>query len=203
MKLKHRYLEQVRRNPQSVKQILQETSGGGKTMVRCWDRAIGHYHKNEDSKSALSYLNSALSNFNDNRTNNVKKDMLIEKFNNYTHEYLNLDFKNIKVNSRINIDIHHNNYLTGEIFRVDQTPENGFAITLMNRNDEIWATELRFRILQIYYSNIYKCPYDLIKVGVFNFEEELHEYTSFDEIELNQAWQEIIDISNKINKFSF
>ncbi len=201
MKLKHRYLEQLRKNPQSVKQIMHEASGGGKTMIRAWDRAVGRYHKEENKKSALDYLKLALSDFNDNRANNIKKDMLFEKFENYIHEYLNLKFKNIKVNSRINIDIHHNNYLTGEIFRIDQTSENGLAITLMNRTDEFWATELRFHILQIYYSNIYKCPYDLVRVGVYNFEEEIHEYISFDEIELNQAWEEIINLSNKINKF--
>jgi hypothetical protein len=200
MKLKHRYLEQVRRNPQSVSMLLKETDGGGKTMVRCWDRAIGRFHKNEEFDDAKNYLESALSNFNDNRANKEKREMLIDKFINYTLEYANLGFRNIKTNTNISINIQHNNTLTGEVFRIDTTNENGLAITLMNRTDDIWASELRFPLLQLYYANIYKYPYDLIKVGVYNFEEEIHEYTSFEEKELNLAAEEVISISKKINQ---
>jgi hypothetical protein len=70
----------------------------------------------------------------------------------------------------------------------------------MNRSDDIWATEIRFRILQLHFSNIYRFPYDLIKVGVYNFEECLNEYTSFDETELNLAWEETLTISQNINR---
>jgi hypothetical protein len=82
MKLKHRYLEQARKNPQSISQISEQTTGG-KSMVRYWDWAVGHFHKDQDSKSALAYLENGLSNFNDNRANNNKREMLIEKFKSY------------------------------------------------------------------------------------------------------------------------
>ncbi len=199
MKLKHRYLEQVRSNPKSALQISEQTAGG-KSMVRYWDWAVGHFHKEQDLDSGLDYLENGLSNFNDNRANNTKREMLLNKFKNYAHEYLNLGFENIKTNGRLNINIQHNNFLTGEIFRIDRTSEEGFAITLMNRFDDIWTTELRFPLLQIYFSNYYKCAFDLIKVGVYNFEEEIHEYTSFDELDLNKAWEEIIKISKQINQ---
>ncbi len=199
MRIKHRNLEQIRKNPQSASQVITPAQRG-KTMVRYWDWAVANFHKEQDAKSALAYLINGFSNFNDNRANNQKQEMLIDKFNNYLDEYNNLNFVNIKTNSRLNIDIQHKNSITGEVFRIDKTPENGFAIALMSRTDDIWVTQLRFPLLQIYYSNYYKCPYDLIKVGIYNFEKEIHEYTSFEELELNHAWEEIIRISSKINQ---
>lgn len=200
MKIKHRYLEQVRRNPHSVTQFLKDLDGGGSTMVRCWDNAVGRFHKNHDVTKTKDYLESRLSNFKDTRSNNEKRNMLIDKFYNYIHEYSNLQFRNIKTNTNIRINIQHNNVITGEVFRIDATHDNGLAITLMNRADKIWTSELRFPLLQLHYANVYKYPYDLIKVGVYNFENEVHEYISFEERELNQAADEVINLSKKINQ---
>lgn len=200
MNIKHRNLEQIRKSPKSVSEFSNESGKGGKTMIRVWDHAIGHYHHDGDAKAALSYLINGLSQFNDNKKNREWKEKLIDKFNCYINSYTKLKLTNVKVNSRLKIDIHHNNFITGEIFRIDKSSENGYIITIQNRKDEIWAHELRFRLLQIHFSNLYKCPYDLIKVGVYNFENGEHEYVSFDDIELRNAWDETINISNKINQ---
>ncbi len=200
MKLKHRHLEQIRKSPESVNQVVIQELGGGKSMVRYWDWAVGQYHHTRDVESANNYLLKGLSNFNDNKKNNEWREVLVNKFNNYIVSYENLKFQNLEVNNRLNIDIEHNNFITGEIFRVDKSQDNGFVVTLQNRKDEIWAHELRFRVLQVHYSNVYRCPYDLVKVGVFNFESGEHEYVSFDDFELKQAWDEVTNLSNKINQ---
>ncbi|WP_430972659.1 hypothetical protein [Sunxiuqinia rutila] len=202
MNIKHRNLEKVRKSPQAITQIAQGTTGGGKTMIRCWDHAVGFYHKEQDVKSARDYLLRRLSSFNDNKKNNEWRDTLINKFDSYLNSYSELNFKNIKVNSRLKMDIQHNNSITGEIFRIDQTVDNGYAVTLQNRQDDIWAHEIRFPLIQIHYSNFFRCPYDLVKVGVYNFVQENHEYISFEEDDLNQAWDEILTISRKVNKIN-
>lgn len=203
MKVKHRNLEQVRKAPETAAQLSLEKSAGGKTMVRVWDRSIGHYHEKNDAEYALNYLDTGLLGFSDTKEHKNRRETYRTKLKNYIEGYEKLDFKNVKTMSHLKLDIHHNNFITGEIFRIDMTPDAGYAITLLNRTDEIWTHELRFRLLQIYCSNVYKCPYDSVKVGVFNFEKEKHEYVSFDDIELKQAWAEIISISNKINEFRF
>lgn len=201
MKLKHRNLEQSRKSPEVASQLSKEVGIGGKSMVRYWDWAVGHYHQEKDFRVGLDYLQKGILSFNNTKQNREKGEKLMKKLEKYVSNYSKLGFNYIGSNSRLNIDIQHNNAVTGEVFRIDGTMEGGYAITLLNRTDEIWAHELRFRLLQIHYSNIYKCPYDLVKVGVFNFESGEHEYVSFDEEELKSAWAEITGISSKINQF--
>lgn len=201
MKLKHRNLEQIRKAPELASQLSKEEGIGGKSMVRYWDWAVGHYHQEQDFRVGLDYLQNGILSFNNTKQNREKGEKLMKKLEKYVFSYSKLGFNYIGSNSRLNIDIEHNNSVTGEVFRIDSTKEGGYAITLLNRTDEIWAHELRFRLLQIHYSNIYKCPYDLVKVGVFNFEREDHEYVSFDDLELKSAWDEITGISSKINQF--
>jgi hypothetical protein len=200
MRIKHRFLEQVRKSPESVSQITGQKQGGGSTMIRVWDYAVGVYHHSNDPEAAKAYLLNGLSNFNNTKKNNEWREVLINKFNSYIASYENLKAKNIEVNTRLVMDIHHNNFITGEILRVDKTPENEYLVTIQNRHDEIWGHELRFRLLQIHFSNKYKCPYDSIKVGVYNFQEEEHEYVSFDDGELKLAWDEVVNLSNRINQ---
>ncbi|MBL7966893.1 MAG: hypothetical protein JNK09_07815 [Prolixibacteraceae bacterium] len=200
MKIKHRNLEQIRKSPQTASEFSAEKGKGGKTMIRAWDNAVGKYHHLKDAKAAQVYLLNSLSNFNNNKKNNEWREVLINKFNRYVDSYEKLKVENIGVNTRLLMDIHHNNYITGEILRVDKTPDNEYLVTLQNRQDEIWGHELRFRLLQIHFSNKYKCPYDSIKVGVYNFQSEEHEYLSFDDAELKQAWNEVVNLSNRINQ---
>lgn len=201
MRIKHRVLEQVRKSPESISQITGQKTAGGKTMIRVWDNAIGKYHHSKDAQAAQAYLLNGLSNFNNTKKNNEWREVLVNKFNRYIASYEKLKVENIGVNTRLLMDIHHNNFLTGEILRIDKTPESEYLVTVQNRQDEIWGHELRFRLLQIHFSNKYKCPYDSIKVGVYNFQSEEHEYLSFDDIELRQAWDEVVNLSNRINQF--
>lgn len=200
MRLKHKNLEQIRKSPELASKFSEEKGQIGKTMVRVWDRSISHFHQ-EGAAEAINFLHNGLLEFRDTKEHRQRKELYYNKLKNYIKEYNSFGFKPIKIMSHLKIDIQHNNFITGEIFRIDKTPEDGYAITLLNRTDEVWAHQLRFRLLQIHYSNVYKCPHDLIKVGVYNFEKEEHEYVSFDDKELKDAWTEIIGISNKINQF--
>jgi len=200
MKLKHKFLEQIRKSPELASKFSEEKGQGGKTMVRVWDRSISHFHQ-EGEEEAFRYLLNGLLEFRDTKEHRQRKELYYNKLKNYIKEYNSYGFKSLKIMSHLKIDIQHNNFITGEVFRIDKTPENGYAITLLNRTDEVWAHQLRFRLLQIHYSNLYKCPHDLIKVGIYNFEKEKHEYFSFDDEELREAWAEISGISSKINQF--
>jgi len=202
MRLKHKYLEKIRKTPELASQFSKEEKGtGGKSMVRYWDWAIGRYHHDKSAEAAFQYLQNGIQNFNETKKNREHGELLIKKLRLYIADYSKLGFEYLSSQSRLNIDIQHNNLVTGEVFRLDKTRDNGYAITLLNRTDEVWAHQLRFRLLQIHYSNLYKCPHDLIKVGVYNFEKDVHEYISFDDEELREAWAEITGLSEKINQF--
>ena len=200
MKIKHKNLEAIKANPRMASALVKENSNG-KSMVRYWDWAVSCFHHKKSLRAALNYLENGILSFNDTKQNRTKGNKLLEALEVYTKSYDSLGFNYLSSQKRIKIDIEHNNFITGEIFRLDETVEGGYAITILQRQDDVWAHELRFKVLQVYFSNYYKCPFDLIKVGVYNVEKGIHEYISFDENELNEAWNEVIELSKEINKF--
>ena len=137
-------LERIRQSPEAVSQILNENKGRGKSMIRYWDYAVGHFHqKNLDF--ALGYLKQGFQEFKDIKRNRDHASELMGKLERYALRYSKLGFEYVGSNRQLKIDIEHNNFITGEIFRIDKTPGGGYAITIMNRTDEIWGHELRYQ----------------------------------------------------------
>lgn len=204
MKFSHTKLEQVRQNPELAKDLLSKKDEHfNYSMNRAWVYAARKYHQTENDKSAAFdyFENTVENNFKTNKSNNLKKANLLIKLDNYFENYKLLEFEFYDFSNRVTVDIQHGNIISGEIFRYDKIPNNGYAVTLLDRENSIWANQLRFPLFQIHFSNVFNCPADLIKVGVYNFESEVHEYITFDEITLRQAEIEIKHISNEINKF--
>ncbi|MCE5332174.1 MAG: hypothetical protein LLF95_08530 [Bacteroidales bacterium] len=199
MKIKHKNLELVRTNPSSAKVLLSESYPGGKNMTKCWDRAISVYHKENNSlEKAIKYFQGQCLTFANNKRNRDRIENLTGKLIAYDKNYTQLKFLPEKVQGRLNMDIEYNNHLSGEIYRIDKTSD-GYAITLMLRQDKIWQNELRFPLLQRFYSDKFKCPLNSIKIGVYNYEKDVHEYTTYDEPALNNAWEEMIKISKLVS----
>lgn len=199
MKLKHSCLEQTRISPKEGIESNNKEFKGGPTMIKAWYDTISCYHRTDDLQEALSYLHVALLRFSDNAKNINKFNDLERKLYTYVEDYKRQNMQCQKAMCHLKMDISHNNVLTGQIMHIDKTEEGGYAIAIVSREDKIWTHELRFPLLQRHYSNIYQCPFDLVKVGVFNYEKGVHEYTSYDEVTLNSAWDEICELSNKIN----
>lgn len=200
MNIKHKYLENIRYSPQDVVSIVGPNNVMGKTMIRGWDLSISTYHQ-EGINPAINYIQEYCSGFNDNNRNRQKTESLIQNLIAYDENYTQLNYEFVNSLARIKIDVAHNNYLTGEILRIDRTQDGGYAITLMQRENEVWVNELRFPVIQRYYSNKFNCPWDMVKVGVYNFETMEHEYVTFDEETLRNAWDEVRELSNQINNF--
>lgn len=198
MKIKHKNLELVRTNPSNAKILLSENYPGGKNMTRCWDRAISVYHKEGSLDNAINYLQGQCLNFANTKKNRDRTENLILKLIAYHKNYTQLKFLPQKVQGRLNMDIEYNNYLSGEIYRVDKT-NDGYAITLMLRQDKIWQNELRFPLLQRFYSDKFECPANKVKIGVYNYEKGIHDYTTYDQSTLNNAWEEMMKISQLVN----
>lgn len=198
MKIKHKNLELVRSNPSNAKVLLSENYPGGKNMTRCWDRAIAVYHKENSLDKAIQYLQGQCLNFAINKKNRDRTESLILKLIDYDKNYRQLGFLPYKVQGRLNMDIEYNNYLSGEIYRVDKT-KDGYAITLMLRTGKIWQNELRFPLLQRFYSDKLECSENKIMVGVYNYEQGKHEFISYDQSALNDAWEEMTKISELVS----
>lgn len=203
MKFSHLKLEQIRHNPAAVKDVLSGQDGRF-SMNRVWYYAARRYHQSkQDKATAFNYFEDSVNeHFIANKANRLKKEHLLVKLNNYFENYKKLGYEFYDHSNRISIDINHGNIVSGEIFRFDKVPDNKYAVTILDRDDSIWVKELRYPLFQIYFSNLFNCPADDISVGVYNFEQEKHEYISYDELTLKQAENEIKYISSEINKIN-
>ncbi len=200
MRISHRNLEVIRKSPQSIKQIIGNNSPRT-SMARYWQFAIKKYHKNNDINEAIDYFQSnCQQHFKDTKANQTQIFQLTDKINQYRADYLLLDFEYYDYSQRLSMDINYKNFLSGEIFRIDKKKEGGYAITLFEKDNELWSSELRFPLLQIHYSNIFKCPIDEISVGTYNLKTGKHQYINYDEYSLKTSWEEILNISRIISK---
>jgi|GEM_PF-4783834 len=202
MKFSHIILEQIRQNPKGAKEILSADGGGRLSMNRVWFFAARKYHQSgNDRDYAFNYFENMFdSRFVSNSTNRQRKVELLNKLDNYIKDYQTQGFEFYDYSIRISVDIRYGNMIGGEIFRYDRVGESGYAITLLDKEDSLWAKELRYPLFQIHFSNLFQCPADNIKVGIYNFEKEVHEYISFDEATLKQTEIEVLHISNELNK---
>jgi len=203
MKFSHLKLEKIRINPSGIRDILSVSDGGRLSMNRVWFFAARKYHQSGgDRNFCMNYFDRMFDEkFVLNVANIRKKELLLDKLDQYINSYIDLKFEFYDYSNRISIDIDHGNMIGGELFRFDKTNEGGYAVTILDKENSIWANQLRFPLFQIHYSNVFDCPSELIKVGIYNFEEEKHEYITYDEVSLKTSEDEIKAISKEINNF--
>jgi len=199
MKIRHNKLELIRKNPENYHSIVNGVGQPRASMLRYWQFAARKFHQNNnDSNLALQYLEENIKNhFKPTIANSNKMLELMKNLDLYFIDYKKNKFKFCDGSNRISYDVANGNFITGEIFRLDKKKDN-YYITLFYKEDEIWANELRFPLIQIYFSNILKWPVDQIYVGIFNYSQIEHEHISYDESALNYSLEEVKDIFKKI-----
>jgi hypothetical protein len=200
MKFSHAKLEQIRKAPKDFKNILGEKGQGTMSINRLWQFAVRHYHQKKNDKNyAIMYFEDKCERFVANAINRAKIDNHLSKLEKYIKSYNKLGYDYYDYSNRLSFDIGFDNFISGEIFRIDKKPDEGYAITLLWKDEEnLWNDQLRFPVFQINYSDLFKCPVDAISVGVYDFNKEKHEYKTFDDYELKNAKKEIISISKII-----
>lgn len=201
MKFSHLKLEQIRHNPAAAKEILAGQDGGRLSMNRVWYFAARKFHQSGNDKNfAMNYFDELFDKrFVINQTNRQKKEGLLLKLDRYIENYNKLGFEFYDCSNRISIDIEHGNIISGEIFRFDRIFGNKYVVTILDKEDSIWAKELRYPLFQIHFSNVFNCPAENIRVGVYDFLNEEHEYITYDELSLKTSQDEIKAISTEIN----
>ncbi|PXY00855.1 hypothetical protein DF185_13230 [Marinifilum breve] len=201
MRISHRILETVRRNPTSVFE-LGKGQRGSNSIARNWEYKLKPFHVPGVSigQVANTFEAYCLGAFNNNKANLKKIGELYDRYPKYELNYQqqNLVFQDFHKN--IEFNIAGDFLLTGEIFRIDRTRNGGYAITVVWKNQEsdIWAQELRFPVLQKFYADEFGVPTNKVQVGIYDFENVSHEYISFDEESIEDAMKELQNIIKEI-----
>ncbi len=206
MRISHRKLEAIRNNPKLAAQIISKT-GGGKSIARYWQFKLKHFHtgKMTIDEVASAFSDDCILKFNNNPANNSKREEYLSRYPHYVSDYKsqNLFFRSFHTRESFMIDSECELY--GEIFRIDRTAKGSYSITLFwnNQESEFWASELRFPILQKLFANKFNVSTDEIQVGIFDFENQSHEYNTFDKEAIEDALDELSGIIEEIGTIIF
>jgi len=202
MDIKHRNLELARENPEKFKKTIKSLSRkfGGNSQYRDWQYATREYHRS-DKNSALSYLIDAFDrHYIDSSRNQSNLEDYSEKLENYINDFLELGNTYLEMGKRLNLDIENGNFLKGEIARIDKKKNDELEVFIFTKEDIDWESELRFPLLQYHFAeNIYKVDSSKVNVGVYCFEESQHVSRKFSKKEVEQALDEVKEISNIIS----
>lgn len=194
-------LEEVRKNPSAyahkLKDINNTTDFMRQGKFAAWKRAVYRYHKTNNIVYAKSYLYDELSKF---KTLKGKKNQIDEYLDNLeihvnSHNDYNYQFLNSQ--TRINISLSSELYISGEVPIVNMITDGGFALFFFQEQYIDWEDELRFPVLQNYFANIeLGCDLSQIDVGIYCVETSQHHSKNFSKQEVSDALQEIKDISD-------
>lgn len=201
MRISHRNLEAIRRNPSFVFE-LGKGQGGSNSIARNWEYKLKPFHVSgvPIGQVANTFEDYCLRTFNNNKANLLKIEELYNRYPKYELSYRqqNLIFQDFHKNIAFNIEGDF--VLSGEIFRIDKTRHGGYAITVIWKNQEsdIWAQELRFPVLQKFYADLFGVSTNKVFVGIYDFENVSHEYITFDEETIEDAMKELQDIIKEI-----
>lgn len=203
MRISHRQLEAIRRNPKLAAQIIGK-KGGGKSIARYWQFKLKHFHtgKMTIDEVAEAFTEECMIKFNNTPSNNGKIEDYVAKYPSYVSNYNSQGLYFRSFHSRVNFTVYSDNELYGEIFRIDRNSKGGYSITLFwnNQESEFWASELRFPILQKLFADNYRVSTDDVQIGIFDLEYESHEYITFDKEAIEDAMSELNDIIEEIGE---
>lgn len=185
-KLRHGNLEIVRYNPSKFWELIkpESTYFPPYTYNKGLKGAIVRFHQ-----SSISVASAHLSDYLLQLKNEKRKEEVWKRFENYTKSYngkicyaLNNDFR---------IPLKGGIFLTGKCFRIDKDSKGNYYCYVTGSNSLDWVKELRFPLIQQYYSNFFKVETSKIHVGVFDISKVEHECFCFDVISIESAINEV------------
>lgn len=199
MKISHRQLESIRADPKNFKSILEEFKGGFFRLSKytCWKHAINFYFKSgyDLNKTENYFIKMFEKNFVDNKRNQRELKNYLEELNRYVNDFNDLGNDIIDTKVNVSLDIGNDNILSGEVHRIDLSLKGGYEVFTIIKGDYNWEDELRFPLLQHFFSGELGCSYDEISVGVYCFEMGEHVVKKYSQNEIEKALKEVNNIS--------
>lgn len=199
MRISHSKLEIARKNPSQFAKSVDQAFGG-KSRYRYWQYATRSYHNQDDDRdAAVRHLIKLFEGFaHTSRSESILEDY-IEHLDNYINDFLILSNEPVKVTDKIELDINFGNVLIGEIHRLDFSVAGGYEVYAFQKTDDDWESELRFPLIQHYYSREMGVAINEIKIGVYNFQLGKHLRKSFNQKDIDNAIAEVDVISEIIS----
>ena len=197
-------LENARRNPVDFAKQLNSTTAQPVTFTGYpksmrWLNAINIFHEHNDISKSITYIEEAFRNRQQTSKNRKEVESFIEALG-YYEDQLNLKKCSlIKSREPIDIPLSHLVRISGIIPIILMKPVTGFAAYFISQENTMWASELKFPIVQHYLANsVFNVDSSEIDVGYIDFFTGNFHEICFPQAEIDTAINELNDIGQKI-----
>lgn len=198
MKIPHKQLEKVRKNPTDYRGATFKLTHGfaaypTASMLRC---ALIDYHKTKSLSSTITYFESMFEKHRKpSRANESIKSTFISYLRDYDAAYADEEVSTVKAFAKIYIPIEDRIFITGEILRIDIVNDGGYSACILEKNASSWQKELRMPLLQDYLATELKCSQSDVMVGIYSLASGEHSYKRFTQSQIKNAYVEITSIA--------
>lgn len=196
MKISHREIDQAIKDPRAWQKAKLQSEFfqiGYDGYLRI---GIYRYHNKNSLLAAERHLLKLFSRAGHRLKDQARKGDVLERLHFYESWYRSSGLIFIQCRVRLSLPFESDNFLTGEISRVDATQSGTQGVLLGNAAND-WDTNTQFPLLQLAISNVYNVPLSEISVGVQQLDGSGLSTRSFSEGECKNAYDQL----NRFGRF--
>jgi len=200
-------LEEARLNPSNFVNMLNKSDNlKDSNLYRysrymCWQNAALHFHKFNNRRLALQYLEEGLNKFKIiKKTPSLIEDYQ-DKLDYYISDFKQNNFYFIESRKIINMQLSKELLITSKIPVVTMIKDKDYFVYFFSIKYYQWEKELKFPILQSHFAESeFGCELSEVNVGIYCYETDVHYQNNYSEKEVKVALDELSELSIYITK---
>jgi hypothetical protein len=203
MKIPHKELERVRRNPGIYRGVNLGASHpfSSYPTASMFRLALMEYHKSNLISEAISYFETSFdAHRKETKANKKTKDEFITYLMLYDESYNDLGVSTFKAFPRIAVPLNREVLSSGEVLRIDIIPQGGYSTYILEKESREWRNELRMPLIQSFLSNELNCHPGEIRVGMYFYQSGAHSSTTYTSKEIRRAVEEASEIADILSE---
>lgn len=167
-------LESARMDPRGFATILKAGTSsqgyGGRAKFIRWQDSVNYFHKTSNYEKTLVYFHKSFSSYVDSVKNRKELEYYFSCLNDY---FSACKKRKLKFHTRNNLRIQLNPKLTitGQIPLIFKGKKSCYSIYFFSKSKKDWEQELRFPLVQNYFSRLFETKIENIEVGIFSISE--------------------------------
>jgi hypothetical protein len=195
-------LETARHNPmdfaKSLKLPIDKGGFYGRSQFIRWQDAVNEYHKTNNLSDALNYIEKSFSNYANTSKNRKSYESYLISLDAYVASVKKSGNIYLKKET-IKIPLNSKSMITGRVPVSFMNKKGGFSLYFFSKVSSGWNTELRFPIIQNYFSKeVYGTDLGKIAVGIFSIQDNKFFEHSYSIEEIEDAEKELGRIGRAI-----
>lgn len=193
MRISHRSLEEVRRDPRAA--LSGGSTGGGYNRTLALHDAVYAFHASRDQARGEALLRRHLE-----KKPHSGDGAYLDYYVEYVGAIATLGNETFSTEQSVTLSLGEGIELGGQINRIDLVPAGGYAAWLFSTKPVRWGSELRMPLLQHFVADLLGVGPRDVSVGFYTFATGLHEGRVYTGSEVKNAMDEARALAEQISK---